>query len=243
MLFRYISRQASRRVSILRSPLAKESTTGFVPKFIKFQTKAFASSSLSDLIQREIADESQNELNEMPSHLSDLHKQISSNWTIVDGSSVGSNSGAVVNMYKKEALENGAKVTVSFHCQDTMELDGLSEMLDEDDDFGEESPNPLRFEVKVSKAGMNMCIACESDEGKATVDGITFDEEGVDEGDTYRGPVLEELDKDFQAELEIFLKEICGINDDLSAFLPMYSDYREQLEYVKWLENFNKVVS
>ena len=164
MLFRYISRQASRRVSILRSPLAKESTTGFVPKFIKFQTKAFASSSLSDLIQREIADESQNELNEMPSHLSDLHKQISSNWTIVDGSSVGSNSGAVVNMYKKEALENGAKVTVSFHCQDTMDLDGLSQMLDEDDDLGEEASNPLRFEVRVVKAGMNMRITCETHE-------------------------------------------------------------------------------
>jgi hypothetical protein len=212
----------------------------------QLQTKAFSTSSLVESIQFELAEEATNGLNGMPDELSDLHSKIALDWTIVDSSSVGSNSGALVNMYKKEPLENGAKVTISFHCQDTMEMDGFSEMFgedDEDDEIAAEPSNPLRFEVKIVKAGTNMNIGCTSEEGTPSVDAITFVQDGVEEEDLYKGPVLEELNEKLQGELTVFLKEECGINDDTASFLAMYADYREQVEYVQWLENLKKVVS
>ena len=51
----------------------------------------------------------------------------------------------------------------------------------------------------------------------------------------YAGPPFDNLDSDLQAMLERYLDER-GIDAELATFVPDYIDYKEQREYVQWLE-------
>jgi complement component 1 Q subcomponent-binding protein, mitochondrial len=50
----------------------------------------------------------------------------------------------------------------------------------------------------------------------------------------YAGPPFSNLDNELQSMLERYLDER-GINPQLASFIPDYSDYKEQKEYVQWL--------
>ncbi|KAI8991137.1 mitochondrial glycoprotein [Mycotypha africana] len=60
--------------------------------------------------------------------------------------------------------------------------------------------------------------------------------------DRYAGPVFEELEDELQATFSRYLEER-GIDTALATFLPDYIDYKEQKEYVSWLNNVNDFVS
>jgi hypothetical protein len=51
-----------------------------------------------------------------------------------------------------------------------------------------------------------------------------------------QGPEFEELAEDLQASFENYVKEECGVDDDVTAFISMYCDYREQEEYVSFMK-------
>lgn len=51
----------------------------------------------------------------------------------------------------------------------------------------------------------------------------------------YAGPPISNLDPELQAMLDKYLEER-GIDAQLASFLPEYVDYKEQREYVKWLD-------
>ena len=53
----------------------------------------------------------------------------------------------------------------------------------------------------------------------------------------YAGPPVDELDPELQQMLQQYLEER-GIDDELASFLPDYMDFKEQKEYVKWLEGW-----
>jgi complement component 1 Q subcomponent-binding protein len=55
----------------------------------------------------------------------------------------------------------------------------------------------------------------------------------------YGGPPVGNLDPELQMMLERYLEER-GINAELAAFLPDYVDFKEQREYVQWLESKQK---
>jgi len=57
----------------------------------------------------------------------------------------------------------------------------------------------------------------------------------------YIGPQFDTLDVTVQDEFERFLEER-GINDSLAAFIPDYAEYKEQKEYVSWLQNVKTFV-
>ncbi|KAL0259850.1 Mitochondrial acidic protein mam33 [Diplodia seriata] len=59
---------------------------------------------------------------------------------------------------------------------------------------------------------------------------------------TYPGPLFGQLDEDLQLLLEEFLEER-GIDTRMALFIPDYIDYKEQREYLKWLENLKGFVS
>lgn len=59
--------------------------------------------------------------------------------------------------------------------------------------------------------------------------------------DVYGGPAFEHLDADLQQMYEGYVMER-GINERLSWFLQRYVDYKEQREYVQWLENMKKFI-
>ncbi|KAF3927266.1 hypothetical protein ABW20_dc0109132 [Dactylellina cionopaga] len=52
----------------------------------------------------------------------------------------------------------------------------------------------------------------------------------------YVGPPFGNLDEDLQVLLERYLDER-GINTALALFVPDYIDYKEQKEYISWLNN------
>ena len=54
--------------------------------------------------------------------------------------------------------------------------------------------------------------------------------------DVYAGPPFGNLDADLQAMLERYIDER-GINTELAQFIPNYIDYKEQREYVQWLDS------
>lgn len=59
--------------------------------------------------------------------------------------------------------------------------------------------------------------------------------------DVYGGPLFEHLDADLQQMYETYVTER-GINERLSWFLQRYVDYKEQREYVQWLDNMKKFI-
>lgn len=52
----------------------------------------------------------------------------------------------------------------------------------------------------------------------------------------YAGPQFANLDEDLQVLIERYLDER-GVNTSLALFVPNYIDYKEQKEYLGWLEN------
>lgn len=150
-------------------------------------------------------------------------------------------------MFKKEPTSNGSKVMLKFHCQDTVQdAEGLLDNLGGEEEEEEMSP-PLHFEVHVSRAGKTMKLACVSEDAQALVEGVTIvpsddSSPGADEDDLYRGPILEDLPDDVRDEFDLYVKEECGVDEDVAAFAAMYADYREQAEYIRWLKEVKKIV-
>ncbi|KAJ9085328.1 Mitochondrial acidic protein mam33 [Entomophthora muscae] len=57
----------------------------------------------------------------------------------------------------------------------------------------------------------------------------------------YGGPVFQDLDEGLQVLFERYIEER-GITTDLALFIPNYIQYKEQKEYMKWLENVHDFV-
>ncbi|KAG1763720.1 mitochondrial glycoprotein [Suillus occidentalis] len=57
----------------------------------------------------------------------------------------------------------------------------------------------------------------------------------------YIGPQFDTLDVSVQEEIEKWVQER-GIDESLAMFVPEYSEYKEQKEYVRWLDNVKNFV-
>ncbi|EUC66732.1 glycoprotein [Rhizoctonia solani AG-3 Rhs1AP] len=57
----------------------------------------------------------------------------------------------------------------------------------------------------------------------------------------YIGPQFDHLDTNVQEEFERYLDER-GIGADLALFIPDYSEYKEQKEYIKWLQSVKSFI-
>lgn len=193
----------------------------------------------------------------MPEELEQLHGEISAHWTILQGlTGIGSdNNGATVRMFKKENGSNGAKIGIVFHCQDTEEDNAFSEdMFDESEEQGEEAATAVRFAVTVSKGGQTVVVQCRAAEGELDIESVA-----VREGDAesalvalaggeqlnsalYQGPEFSELAEELQEAFHTYIEKECGVDEDVTAFIAMYSDYREQEEYVSWMKTAKSVL-
>ncbi|KAK2461143.1 hypothetical protein APHAL10511_006670 [Amanita phalloides] len=113
---------------------------------------------------------------------------------------------------------------------------------------------PIRISlslIKTNAAGaLNVDMVCQ--EGHFMIDNVSFytdakaGTELTAEADwkrrgLYIGPQFDTLDAGVQEEFEKFLQER-GINESLALFIPEYSSYKEQQEYVRWLNNLKGFV-
>lgn len=119
-----------------------------------------------ELLQKELDEEVENNSTEMPQDLKVLQKKISANWTIVDEDMNGT-----VKLFSKDSTS--PKVSIVFHCQDTLE----SEYEEEEEQEGEEGLEPampVRFTVTASKAGKTMVLACLSEQAEASIETVAI---------------------------------------------------------------------
>lgn len=200
--------------------------------------KCFSSSTssgdLSTLLARELAEEEEQGALEMPPVLVDLKTELAKDWTILDDDESGT-----VKMYAKSG-----RVTVVFHCQDTLEVD-----FDDDDDGDEASPE-VRFTLTVQKAGRTMVMNCVSVEANAVVETVAVTTEDVEKihasgkvsDKLYQGPQFDELAEDLQEAFTQFVQTDCGVHTNVSAFISMYADFKEQEEYIRWLKQVQGIL-
>jgi len=159
--------------------------------------------------------------------------------------------GSAIRLIRKDTT--AGKVSIVFHCQDTVDDDEEEvDYEEEEEDEEEESSVPNRFSVTLSKRGNTMVISCLSKDGKAVVESVAVTNEDADtvvangiDDQLYQGPEYSELSESVQDAFENFVREDvgCGVNDDVAAFISMYADYREQCEYVRWLKSVKSMVN
>ncbi|EKM57654.1 uncharacterized protein PHACADRAFT_251414 [Phanerochaete carnosa HHB-10118-sp] len=131
------------------------------------------------------------------------------------------------------------------------------EELEEGEETSEDQPThsyPIRCSFAITKDSVPGALTIDAmcQDGSFVTDNISFyadaqvGTELTAEADWKRrglfiGPQFDTLDVSVQEEFEKFLQER-GINDALAVFIPEYSEYKEQKEYVSWLQNVKKFV-
>ncbi|GAA5834741.1 hypothetical protein JCM11251_003650 [Rhodosporidiobolus azoricus] len=70
--------------------------------------------------------------------------------------------------------------------------------------------------------------------------GMTSEDDWKRQG-LYMGPAFENLDESVQAEFEQYLEER-GVNSALALFIPDLAEWKEQKEYVRWLEGTKEFI-
>lgn len=193
---------------------------------------------LVDKLSREYDEEMENNTTSMPEDLKKLYKIVEGRgWKIVE-------EGAMTRLF---STTGPRKVQISFHCQDVTEEE--EEETPEEEEPEEESTPGFRFTVTVSKAGKSMVFICISKNAECFIENLTVTSTDVSELDNfvpakeYQGPEFHELNSDLQDAYDVFLKAEIGIDEEMNAFISMFSDYKEQLQYVDFLESSKKLLS
>ncbi|KAI1783295.1 mitochondrial glycoprotein [Ganoderma leucocontextum] len=131
-----------------------------------------------------------------------------------------------------------------------------AEGVEESGEEGEESANsyPIRCSFSFTKASTPGALTIDAmcQEGTFVIDNISYysdakvgteltaDADWKRRG-FYLGPQFDTLDVSLQDEFDKFLQER-GINQTLAYFVPGYSEYKEQKEYVSWLNHVKDFV-
>ena len=197
------------------------------------------SSSLTDVLAREIAEEKGND--EIDQDLIDIQTQIMKSFKLHDEPGKGE-----VRLTRKFGDEH---IEIVFDCQDELDVEdnnGMEDMDEEDEqnegEDDEEAPEGsgsygINLEVHITKGKTKLlldCLATDSlqIQNVRIIDGKHAD---VDLMKMYGGPKFDDVDEELQGAFYEYLTER-HIDDDLSFFILAYSREKEQKEYVNWLE-------
>ena len=94
-------------------------------------------------------------------------------------------------------------------------------------------------------------FACVSEYGEVKIDGVSTTTSAPDvvhasQGTLpkveYQGPDFLELAEDLQSAFEVYLVEECGVDSDVAVFIAMYTDYKEQTQYMQFLKDAQSVL-
>ncbi|MCJ1446324.1 MAG: hypothetical protein MMC23_006829 [Stictis urceolatum] len=118
-----------------------------------------------------------------------------------------------------------------------------------DEESGAEPSFPARLNITIEKEGVTGAMNFEAvaHDGSITIENVYFYGDGkMAEAKTaeldwarrsvYTGPPYGNLDEDLQVLLEKYLEER-GVNTALAVWVPEYVDFKEQREYMKWLND------
>lgn len=211
-----------------------------------------AADGLSDMLSRERDEEIENGNTEMPPELSELKNKIAeSGWKLVDG--------IITKLYK---TVDGKKIELSFHCQDSVTKDepydenaedGHVGGEDDQDDAEEQAVEQVpgfRFTLTSTKAGKSLVIVGISESSEMKIESVSVSSEDpekihdgkADDSTGYQGPEFAELAEDLRNAFFTYAEEDLGLDSNMMAFISMYSDYQEQQNYVKWLDDAKNIL-
>ncbi|KAJ6607927.1 mitochondrial glycoprotein [Mycena sp. CBHHK59/15] len=187
---------------------------------------------------------------ELPAFLTSFQEQ--GVWKIQDVE--GSNEVALTRQFGNENIRLMFSIA-DLQNQEPEEDFGNEEEMDEEQREAEEPMRILRAVVSVTKStgvgALEVDMTCQG--GQFLVENISFygdatlGQEISVEADwkrrgLYIGPEFNSLDVAVQEHFEKFLEER-GIGESIALFIPEYAQYKEQREYVRWLENVKTFVS
>lgn len=169
-----------------------------------------------------------------------------------EGQSGGANTKGAVN----QGRTAGGNIRVE--TEDRVAPADRPELADEEG-FDEEQAAgqsfPVRMLIKITRDGQQGALEIEAtaSDGDVMVDNVFFypsaemadPKSGESEFNrrlVYGGPRYDNLDPDLQGLMDQFLLER-GINTEMSSCLPDFVDWKEQKEYVRWLNNVKNFLS
>lgn len=136
--------------------------------------------------------------------------------------------------------------------------DSMSESEWEAEEAAEEEDMPSSFVVRCTahvskKDAGTLEFALTITDGQFLIDAVNLGSdsslmlEDTAEADwkrngLYGGPIFEELDEDLQSLFGKYLEER-GFNPELADFIAEYIEYKEQIEYTRWLQGVADFVS
>lgn len=169
-----------------------------------------------------------------------------------EGQSGGANTKGAINAGRTSGGNIRVEPEDRVAPADRPELDD-EEGFDEEDSAGQNFP--VRLLVKITRDGQQGALEIDAvaADGDVIVENVFFypTAELADpqsgEGEfkrrlVYGGPRYDNLDPDLQGLMDQFLAER-GINTELSSWLPDFVDWKEQKEYVRWLNNVKNFLS
>lgn len=131
------------------------------------------------------------------------------------------------------------------------DVDSKGQKLEQSPDpeaLDEKTSYPARVSVTIQKAGKGAVhVEVLAREGLIQVEDVQYYKKpelaspetasaGWDRQALYTGPPFGNLDEDLQVLLERYLDER-GIDSALASFIPEYMEFKEQKEYVNWLQS------
>ena len=120
----------------------------------------------------------------------------------------------------------GESVVIGFNCEDMT-------------DIGDEQFSST-FRVEVNKGGDDsMVYHCNATMDTVEVERIAFG--STDSDDVFSGPAFEEMPDDLRDAFSMHLYDR-HIDGDLGTFILLYSEMKEQQEYINWLDKISSFV-
>lgn len=161
---------------------------------------------------------------------------------IGDGQSGGANT--------KGAVNQGSTRDGNFRVapEDRVAPADREELADEYDDENAQQSFPAHVNIRIERPGKGaLAIDATAQDGDFVIEDLwhfssaeladpSSAEKDWQRRTLYSGPPFSNLDEDLQILLEKYLDER-GINTRMALFVPDYIDYKEQKEYIKWLQS------
>lgn len=156
--------------------------------------------------------------------------------------SAGANTKGSVN----QGRTTGGNIKVA--PEDNVSPADRPELDDEIDEDAREPSFPARANIKIERLGKGaLAIEAVAQDGDFVIENLYYfpsadlaepktAEQDWERRALYTGPPFGNLDEDLQILLEKYLEER-GINTRMALFIPDYIDYKEQKEYLRWLNS------
>eukprot|EP00612_Vaucheria_litorea_P000364 CAMPEP_0171453692 /NCGR_PEP_ID=MMETSP0945-20130129/1291_1 /TAXON_ID=109269 /ORGANISM="Vaucheria litorea, Strain CCMP2940" /LENGTH=228 /DNA_ID=CAMNT_0011978595 /DNA_START=133 /DNA_END=819 /DNA_ORIENTATION=+ len=208
----------------------------------KFSINVSNLSQLGKLLHREVVEEQHalSDAMEDEHNLQKMRGKIEDNgFEIIDLTGQAS-----VKLTKK--VNEDESITVEFNVLNETNDDKSMDFEGEGEENDDDSVAIFEFNVTVNKNGNLLKFACNAGDnihirnidyypvGSPDPSNLAFD-------NIYHGPEFDELEPDLQETFHTYLQDK-GIGKDMAEFICMYSDMKEQKEYVKWLQNVRNFV-